>query len=91
MDEFSKLTIVGRKPKSRIAPWELPRNLRAGQRRTEIGSGDAERAAGGRGVENQGPGEQGTQRLKPERDWIQVRRRLPGGVWAQPLLCISPQ
>ena len=91
MDEFSKSTIVGRNPKSRIASLGNAQNLRAGQRPTEIGSGDAERAVGGRGVENQGPGEQGTQRLKPERDWIQVRRRLPGGVWAQPLLCISPQ
>ena len=32
MDEFSKSTIVGGKPKSRIAPWEMPRSLRAGQR-----------------------------------------------------------
>ena len=49
MDEFSKSTIVGGKPKSRLAPWEMPRKLRAGQRPTETGSGDAERAGGGRG------------------------------------------
>ena len=47
MDEFSKSTIVGGKPKSRLAPWEMPTNLRAGQRPTETESGDAERAGGG--------------------------------------------
>ena len=47
MDEFSKSTVVGGKPKSRLSPWEMPRNLGAGQRPTEMGSGDAERAGGG--------------------------------------------
>ena len=51
MDEFSKSTVVGGKPKSRLAPWEMPRNLGAGQRPTEMGSGDAERAGGGWGGE----------------------------------------
>ena len=59
MDEFSKSTIVGGKPKSRLAPWEMPRKQgRDPQRRGLVmlrglvAGGERDQESGARGAGN---------------------------------------
>ena len=47
MDESLKSRTMAGKRKSRVEPWEMPRNVRAGQGPTEKWSGDAERVRAG--------------------------------------------
>lgn len=72
MDESLKSRTTGGERKTRVEPWETPRNVRAAQGPTERWSGDAERvrAAGCGVVTHRGPAEQGAQRLQPEKDCV---------------------